>query len=1827
MHPNIVFKIAVAFVMLPLLGFAQQNSLSIGTNQINNKAVLWLVPNASGQGLLLPVVSTSVRNGMGLQATDRGMIVYDSNDNSVYLWNGTAWNTLAGGSATTFTGANGITITGNTISTDAIRPTTSATGDLSGTFANPQIANNAVTTAKIANGAVDDSKIAGVSPGKISQSAATNGQVLKWNGSAWAPADDLSVALTAGAGINIAGSVITNTGLLTTSTAAGDVTGTFANLQITNGAITDVKLADNSVTTAKIANNAVIASKIADGNVTTNKIADNSISTAKIQDANITTAKIADGAVTDSKITTGIAVNKLTPGTAGQVLTVSGGQASWQPAPSGSVPTLSNGQILIGNGTANSPATLSGDATLAAGALTISNNAVTTSKIANDAVTTAKILDANVTNVKLANNSVDAAKIADGAVTDAKIATGIAVNKLTPGTAGQVLTVSGGQASWQPAPTGSVPTLSDGQILIGNGTANSPATLSGDATLSAGALTIATSAATGANVISAINAATAATINTARLNAGVVLETESPAVGDITGNFSTGLQIAANAVTTAEINNTAVTDAKIAGMSASKLAGTVAVANGGTGLATAPSNGQLLIGNGTGYTLAPLAAGAGINIANAPGSITISSTGLTNPMNLDGDIIYGGSGGTPTRLTAGIGFLRGGSPPAYSNVNLASPDVTGILPVTNGGTGRTTWNGVVYGSGGTLSDISSASAGQVFLSSATTPSWQTMTGDATINQAGILTLSNSLSTGNNVITAINSGNTQISGVRVNPVFGTQNISTTGTLTTGSTGQFTVNGTGNITRINNIATSFPATQGAANSVLTNDGAGNLSWAAGSGWGLTGNTLTGTERIGSDNPQPLVFETDNTERMRITPTGNVGIGTPTPTGRLGISGGELQLENLGVGLRHFSGSVALGSSVTATAGGVGTLSNHPFSLFTNGLDRMTILPSGNVGVGTVSPTAALEVNSPNTALRVTTTSSSAGNYAISATHAGTGNDVAGFFNASNPSGGSNAHGIYTVAEGAGSGIYAANNGSGSAAIFNNFNGGNSSPVVRIMNNGPGAALVTDLGFVGIGTPTPATRLDVNGSIRSNTNLSIVDVASATEGGQLILGYPSQDIVGEADGTFNIDVFSQSGQNNMRFFSRSLGGVIQNSIWLNEDGSLRLFSDLRPNDNPGTIGQVLTSAGPGLPPTWSSASGWGLTGNLGTVDGTNFIGTRDNVPLTFRVNDQRGGRIESSGTTANTFLGYQAGNVNTGIQNAAFGYQAMLANSSGGQNVAFGHRAMASNTTGAENTAIGRNALTANVTGIANTAVGSRALSSSTGNDNTAIGADALVNATGNANVAIGTQAGTSMTSANNNAALGAGALFATTTGSFNVAAGNTALSNNTTGVGNSALGHNAEVATGGLVNATAIGFNAMVSASNSMVLGSINGVNGATANTRVGIGTTSPTSPLQVTAQDGDVGPANSGTAANGSIRVSGGTNGVVLDVGVADDLYFGSYLQSHRPTDQSINSPLLLNPNGGNVGVGTTTPNHILHVNNPATAPVWLNLTNGSAPSGLLVGLSGAGSQEAFISNNQNTAMYLQTNGSNRVAISPVGNVGIGTINPTGGRLDVSSESSTTLNLNVNAVTTVTAFNLVRFTRNGALTGNISESLGTVSYNAFTGSHYAFSNEAIRYGELTTLTGKNKMLNDESKEVVYSIAPSSVENDPKLLGSYLSPLNEMTGGDIHQVMAVGNGEVWVIDTGKDLEIGDYLISSAIRGHAKIEDGSHEVAYVFARVAAPIRWKEITETIDGLKHAKVSIFYESFIKNNKAIQLEKEIESMKADIEYLKQLIGLQANKKD
>ena len=77
--------------------------------------------------------------------------------------------------------------------------------------------------------------------------------------------------------------------------------------------------------------------------------------------------------------------------------------------------------------------------------------------------------------------------------------------------------------------------------------------------------------------------------------------------------------------------------------------------------------------------------------------------------------------------------------------------------------------------------------------------------------------------------------------------------------------------------------------------------------------------------------------------------------------------------------------------------------------------------------------------------------------------------------------------------------------------------------------------------------------------------------------------------------------------------------------------------------------------------------------------------------------------------------------------------------------------------------------------------------------------------------------------------------------NTAAGSMAMTFITTGDFNTAPGFGADMGSNNLVNSSAIGANATVSASNSMVLGSISGV---TSSAKIGIGPFAPTHSLTV-----------------------------------------------------------------------------------------------------------------------------------------------------------------------------------------------------------------------------------------------------------------------------------------------------------------------------------------------------------------------------------------------
>ena len=82
-------------------------------------------------------------------------------------------------------------------------------------------------------------------------------------------------------------------------------------------------------------------------------------------------------------------------------------------------------------------------------------------------------------------------------------------------------------------------------------------------------------------------------------------------------------------------------------------AGVLGIAGGGTGLSSTPANGQLNIGNGTGFTRATLTAGTGITVTNGAGSISIAATLTSIPNRIINGNMYVAQRGTSATVTAG----------------------------------------------------------------------------------------------------------------------------------------------------------------------------------------------------------------------------------------------------------------------------------------------------------------------------------------------------------------------------------------------------------------------------------------------------------------------------------------------------------------------------------------------------------------------------------------------------------------------------------------------------------------------------------------------------------------------------------------------------------------------------------------------------------------------------------------------------------------------------------------------------------------------------------------------------------------------------------------------------------------------------------------------------------------------------------------------------------------------------------------------------------------------------------------------------------------------
>jgi hypothetical protein len=632
----------------------------------------------------------------------------------------------------------------------------------------------------------------------------------------------------------------------------------------------------------------------------------------------------------------------------------------------------------------------------------------------------------------------------------------------------------------------------------------------------------------------------------------------------------------------------------------------------------------------------------------------------------------------------------------------------------------------------------------------------------------------------------------------------------------------------------------------NNITTANGRMGLRFT--SGTGATGlaqidllNGATATQGI-------LSFGTRNAagtiaERMRIAASGEVGIGTTSPSQRLQVSGGnvlidtsaastagQLQLMNPA---RTFQTNIRAGAqtanitytlptaaptagqvltsdasgnmswaTATSTSWGLtgnastnpstnylGTSDAQPLVIRTAAIERVRVVASGNVGIGTNNPLNNLHVSGaaaigagyvtyywqPSAGDKVlqlstqTAPTTGTGSVITLGGRYGSGNDVttwasiAGLKENSTNSDGDGYLALFTAKE-------------SQAGSFERMR-------------------VTSAGNVGIGTTTPGSVLQVNGGAAIGYSAStaapangLIVSGATTIGGALTLSTT-------ATGSSSDQVLVIDGSNAVKKITQA--SLVGSNAWALSGNNLAT-----------------------------------VTATLGSAPSGPFFGTTtgNTQALQISMNNVVQAIMSSTGVLSlnNDML------VNT----LTIGKGKVGTGGASPNNTAIGFRTLESVTTGGDNTAVGYFALQkstgSGAGGGRNTAVGAYALQQATsGSDNAAVGAGSMaVVTTGNYNTSVGSSALNNLTTGSNNTAMGYGAGQYITSGS-----------NNQTSTNSVYLGYDTRAASNGNDNEIVIGYMARGLGSNTAVLGNTN-TTITRLNGNVGIGISAATNSLHI-----------------------------------------------------------------------------------------------------------------------------------------------------------------------------------------------------------------------------------------------------------------------------------------------------------------------------------------------------------------------------------------------
>lgn len=531
-----------------------------------------------------------------------------------------------------------------------------------------------------------------------------------------------------------------------------------------------------------------------------------------------------------------------------------------------------------------------------------------------------------------------------------------------------------------------------------------------------------------------------------------------------------------------------------------------------------------------------------------------------------------------------------------------------------------------------------------------------------------------------------------------------------------------------------------------------------------------------------------------RLTILNTGQVGIGTTNPTQLLHIFGTAPMVEVEGNGITSAQVKFRTNGSDRWFIGDPSASSDFRFN---NGSsDVLTIQNGGNVGIGTVSPAAALDVQAPSGtdfAMQVEGNSSVGGYERIYDAFNSVTRGFIGYGTTLFSNFGISDFGIRSQ-----------------GGLVLSGSGGNFGLYVNPSNN------------VGIGTQNPITPLQVGTTSTANTNA--ITLGTAYSADSLARGSISWN-----DGTAitgQIDTRYDGASVGMTFGSLYSSGYNSTPVMTIRQGNVGIGTT-SPSSKLAVAGDTVSGTQlliqGSTNPNQQLLIGYSTSGDYGSIQAVkqgnavepislNSVGGNVGVGITtpgfkldvagFINTDKFSGYYQdskllgyASSTNKDTIFGFFAGGQNSTTSAttgnlSAFGTQALNQNTTGTANAAFGSAALFSNTTGATNAAFGNAALEWNTTGSNNTAVGVAAGQTGVGVfqrdtfigedtnqnpsvgilDTTELGYKAGFNNTGWDSTLIGEQAGQNLAAGNNNIAIGFNALLPSTSASNQMNIGN-------------------------------------------------------------------------------------------------------------------------------------------------------------------------------------------------------------------------------------------------------------------------------------------------------------------------------------------------------------------------------------------------------------------------------------------------------------------------